>query len=188
METLSVVPLVGFSPISHIGHVIDLAQTLAVLPGNKVIGISKSSGPFDNDFRLRIFKRQMGKLADDISSFISMGVADTLSYHNYQGVPTTLNIVVGHDRISFGQRIKDCLTGGSFKEFPDNPFKEIIIHTPPHPRTHGLSGMKMRQAAWDREQEVFYKHLGPNFSFEESNDILEQVREAIVQGNLSIKR
>jgi hypothetical protein len=55
---VSVVPLVGFSPLSHMGHAQDLGGTLSSLPGNKHVGISAKADVFTPEERKAVLNKQ----------------------------------------------------------------------------------------------------------------------------------
>jgi len=186
---VSVVPLVGFSPLSHMGHAQDLGGTLSSLPGSKHVGISAKTDVFSPEERQSVLKKQWGS---DIKTEISNSGGATIA-NAFSAMPKVgkkvLHIVVGSDRRDFAEGLKKSLDAGKIKEMGDNKFDEIHIHTPENEdRSHGMSGTKMRQAAADNDIETFHKHLGPAFSREEAQSMMQKTKSAIDSGKLKIKR
>ena len=108
---VSAVPMVGFSPISHMGHVKDLFKdTLDKLPGEKHIGISGKSDAFEPEERKNILSRQLGNKKTKVH--IVSGAGETIR-RAYDSMPSTgrrvLHIVVGADRKSFAEGLKKSL-------------------------------------------------------------------------------
>jgi hypothetical protein len=186
---VSVVPLVGFSPLSHMGHAQDLGGTLLSLPGNKHVGISAKADVFTPEERKAVLNKQWGS---SIKAEVSNSGGATIA-NAFNSMPQTgkkvLHIVVGSDRLGFAEGLKKSLEAGKIKEMSDNKFDEIHIHTPKDEnRSHGMSGTRMRQAAIDNDIETFHNHLGPMFSREEAQDMMKKTKEAIDSGKLKVKR
>jgi hypothetical protein len=187
---VSVVPMVGFSPISHMGHQ-DLFKAMKNLPkGPRHIGISATSDAFSPEERKGILERQLGN--KNASVHVVKGAGETLR-RAYDSMPSTgrrvLHMVVGADRASFVEGLKRSLEAGKIKEMKDKKFDEILIHYPEDKeRTHGMSGTKMRAAANSGDEEEFHRHLGPMFSRDESNKIMGKVKSGIDSGKIALKR
>jgi hypothetical protein len=186
---VSVVPLVGFSPLSHMGHAHDLGGTLSNLPGSKHVGISAKSDVFTPEERKNVLNRQWGS---NVKAEVSNSGGATIA-NAFNSMPKTgkkvLHIVVGSDRLGFAEGLKNSLEAGKIKEMGDNNFDEIHIHTPKdEDRSHGMSGTNMRQAATNGDIETFHKHLGTMFSRQEAQDMMKKTKEAIDSGKLKVKR
>ena len=188
---VSVVPMVGFSPISHMGHVKDLFKgTLDKLPGKQHIGISAKSDAFSPEERKGILERQLGN--KNSSVHVVSGAGETVR-KAYDSMPSTgrrvLHMVVGADRASFAEGLKKSLEAGKIKEMEGNKFDEIHIHYPEDKeRTHGMSGTNMRAAANSGDEKEFHRHLGPMFSKDESSKIMGKVKSGIDSGKIALKR
>lgn len=186
----SVIPMVGFSPISHMGHAKDLGGSLEKLPGTKHIGISAKADAFSPEERKGILERQWGD--GKVNVHISSGAGEPIraAYDSMSGDgPKHLHILVGSDRKSFAEGLKRSLEAGKIKEMEGRKFDSITIHTPEDPdRSHGMSGTKMRLAAHEGNEEEFHRHLGPMFSREESNNIMSRIRDGISSGKIPLKR
>jgi len=185
----SVVPLVGFSPLSHMGHARDLGGILSNLPGSKHVGISAKSDVFSPEDRKDVLNRQWGS---NVKAEVSNSGGATIA-NAFNSMPKTgkkvLHIVVGSDRRAFAEGLMKSLHAGKIKEMGDNKFDEIHIHTPEDEgRSHGMSGTKMRQAASDGDIETFHKHLGSMFSRKEAQSMMDKTKTAIDSGQLKIKR
>lgn len=186
----AVIPLVSYTPASHMGHAIDLGGALKTLPGtSKHIGISAKSDLYTPEERKEIFQRQNGK---DITIHTVKGMGETIRAA-HDSLPKTgkkvLHILVGADRKSWGEGIKKSLEAGKVKEMGDNRFDEINVHTPEDEnRTHGMSGTKMRQAAADGNIKEFHRHLGPMFSKEEAEHHMKKIADGIKAGTVPLIR
>jgi hypothetical protein len=187
----SVVPFVGFSPISHMGHAKDLGGTLSKLPGTKHIGISSKADLFNPEERRDILRKQWGDKSDTFSHVVK-GAGETIR-KAHDSLPKhgrkILHLLVGSDRTELAAGLKKSLEQGKLKEMEGHHFDEIHIHTPENSnRSHGMSGTKMRQAAVDSNEDEFHKHLGPMFSRSHSNQIMNRVKNGIQSGAIKIKR
>ena len=185
----SVVPLVGFSPLSHMGHAQDLGNTLSSLPGSKHVGISAKTDVFSPEERKNVLKKQWGS---NINAEVNTSGGSTIA-NAFNSMPKTgkkvLHIVVGSDRRDFAEGLKKSLDAGKIKEMGDNKFDEVYIHTPKDEnRSHGMSGTKMRQSASDGDIETFHKHLGSMFSRKEAQSMMDRTKTAIDSSKLKIKR
>jgi len=187
----SVVPLVGFSPISHMGHAADLGSAMAKLPGKKHIGISSKADLFSPEERSNILKRQWGQ--KDITHHVTSSAGDVVA-KAYHSLPKTgkkeLHLLVGGDRAEWAHGLKKSLEAGKIKEMGDNKFDRIHVHTPEDTeRKHGMSGTAMRTAAASPTGlKQFHKHLGNMFSREEAINIKNKISSGIKSGKLTVKR
>jgi hypothetical protein len=186
----SVIPLVGFSPISHMGHAADLGSALNALPGTKHIGISKKADVFSPDERANILKKQWGKVDTNIHPVASAG--ETVK-KAFDSLPSTrrrvLHLLVGSDRASFAEGLKASLEAGKIKEMGNDRFDDIQIHYPKDvKRTHGMSGTNMRAAAVRGDRATFAKHLGPMFKGDEIDNVMSRVKSGIDSGAIKLKR
>jgi hypothetical protein len=186
----SVIPLVGFSPFSHMGHAADLGSKLKSMPGNKHIGISSKSDAFTPDERKNILKRQWD--SKDLNYHTTSSGGDTVA-RAHASLPAkgkkVLHILVGADRVDFAHGLKKSLEAGKIKEMEGKKFDEINIHTPDDSeRTHGMSGTKMRTAALSGDDKEFHKHLGKMFSRSEAQDLMSRTKSALTSGKIRVKR
>jgi hypothetical protein len=186
----SVVPMVGFSPISHMGHAKDLGGTLSKLPGTKHIGISSKADLFSPKERGDILKKQWGD--KETSAHVVAGAGETIR-KAHDSLPKhgkkVLHLLVGSDRKELATGLKKSLEQGKLKEMEGRHFDEIHLHTPEDSdRSHGMSGTKMRQAAADGNEDEFHKHVGKMFSRAESNNIMGRVKSGLSSGAIKVKR
>ena len=190
-HTTSIIPLMGVSPISHMGHAADLGAKLASLPGPRHVGLSAKTDVFTADERKHVMSRQWKDHAADMHVIKSGGEMVAKAYHSLPRTPgkKVLNIVVGHDRADFAEKLKKSVQEGRIKELmPHEKFHEINIHYPDGNRGHGMSGTKMRTAARDGDTKEFHRHLGPMFSEQEASDIMKRVKHGIDTGTVKVKR
>ncbi len=186
----SVIPLVGFSPISHMGHAMDLGGAMKKSPGKKWIGISSKADVFDPAERATILKRQWN--SPNINIHIGSSGGETIG-KAYKSLPKNgkkhLHIVVGADRVAFAEGLKRSLENGGIKEMDGNSWDSVQIHTPEDSeRSHGLSGTNMRLAATMGDKATFSKHLGPMFDENETINIMDRVKKSILTGKIKLKR
>jgi len=186
----SVIPMVGFSPISHMGHAKDLGASLKKLPGTKHIGISAKADAFKPEERKEILSRQWGDDNNHVHIVSGAGEAIRRAHDSMSGKgKKVLHILVGHDRAAFAQGLKKSLEEGKIKEMEGHKFDEIHIHHPEDSdRSHGMSGTNMRKAAHEGNSETFHKHLGSMFSRPESDKIMKKVKTGIESGQIPLKR
>ena len=176
MNSVTVVPLIGAYPITHMGHVYDLVDFISVFKGAKVIGVSQNNQLLDIRERAPIFRKQMGQFSKLMTIVSSPSAGFTFKVASISGAH--LNIVVGGDRINFAERLKMGLESGSIHEMGNKRFESITIHTPPDTsRKHGLSGTRMREAIKYDDFETFWMHLGLMFSEQEAREIFEKLRK-----------
>lgn len=186
----SVIPLVGFSPFSHMGHAADLGEKLKSMPGKKHIGISGKSDAFTPDERKSILSKQWQN--KDLNYHVTSSGGDTIA-RAHNSLPKTgkkvLHILVGADRLEMAHGLKKSLEAGKIKEMEGKKFHEIHIHTPDDAeRTHGMSGTKMRMAAVSGNVKEFHRHLGNMFSKDEAKDLMNKTKSAITSGKIRVKR
>lgn len=186
----SVIPLVGFSPISHMGHAHDLGGAMKKLPGKKHVGISQKADVFSPEERSHIMKKQWGQ--KDVNHHFTKSGGDTIG-HAYHSLPKDgkkhLHILVGGDRTEFAHGLKKSLEAGKIPEMNGHKWDSIHIHTPEDSdRKHGMSGTNLRTSAVNGDHEEFHRHLGHAFSKSEADSIREKVKGAILSKKLKIKR
>lgn len=186
----SVIPLVGYSPISHGGHAIDMGSALAKLPGQKHVGMSSKADVYSPEERSEIMKRQWQIPGIQTHSTNSGGDTIGRAFHN---LPKTgkkvLHLLVGHDRVGFAEGLKKSLEAGKIKEMDGHSWDEIHIHTPEDTnRSHGMSGTKMRTAVANNDFDEFHRHLGSMFSKDEAKQHFNRIKAALDSGQLKVKR
>lgn len=188
------IPLIG-SPITHMGHYYDLGKILESTDGIAVVGIqSKPFGDFDAYKRLEIIMRQWGKPNDVRFMFTSSAGATIAEAHRLIriGRTKTLNIVLGMDRQRFAQRLKSAVENNELPEMVNQDgilkFDNVKITHPPQDRVHGLSGTSMRQAAADKDLDIFKLHLGPMFAYTEARQLMMQIHTEINNGTIDVHR
>jgi len=186
----SVIPLTGFSPISHMGHALDLGAALKKLPGAKHIGVSNKADLYSGEERKDILSKQWKQ--SNLQTHLVKSGGETIA-NAYNALPKTgekhLNILVGHDRKDFAQGLKASLEAGKIKEMGDNRWTSITIHHPEDSdRSHGMSGTAMRTAAEKNDLEQFHKHLGPMFSSAEAKKHMEKFQTGLSSGQIKVKR
>jgi hypothetical protein len=185
----SVIPLVGFSPFSHMGHAKDLGGAMARLPGKKHIGISQKADLYSPEERSNILHKQWGQ---DITHHHAKSGGETIA-KAFHSLPKKgkkhLHILVGHDRAAMAQGLKKSLEAGKIKEMGDHKWDTITIHHPEDTgRSHGMSGTAMRTAADKGDLETFHKHLGPAFSKTQAKSHMQRIKKALDSGQLKVKR
>jgi hypothetical protein len=186
----TVVPLTGFSPISHMGHAHDLGSTVKKLPGTKHIGISSKSDVYSPEERAHILHKQWNQ--KDLHAHVVKSAGETIRAA-HDSLPAhgkkVLHLVVGHDRKDMAEGLKKSLEAGKIKEMHGKHFDEIHIHHPEDTeRSHGMSGTNMRTAALNGHLNTFHKHLGSMFSKEEAKKHMERIKSALQKGKLAVKR
>ena len=185
----SVVPLVGFSPFSHMGHAQDLGGALKKLPGKKHIGISSKAEAFSPEERGEILNRQWGK--GEQSVHVVKGAGETIR-RAYDSLPEGrrhLHILVGHDRKGFAESLKKALEADKIKEMEGKKFDSVHLHYPEDTdRSHGMSGTKMRRAASEGNLDEFHRHLGPSFTRSEAESTMKKVKDGIDSGKIKLVR
>lgn len=187
----SVIPMVGFSPISHMGHSHDLGAALSKLPGKKHVGMSAKADLFSPEERGHIMKRQWAEHGDVEHHIVKSG--GEMVAKAYHSLPKTgkkhLHILVGADRADMAHGLKKSLEAGKIKEMGEHKFDSITIHHPEDlDRKHGMSGTKMRTAAALGDHKTFSKHLGPMFDKKESLNIMNKVKSGLDSGQIKVKR
>lgn len=187
----SVIPLTGFSPISHMGHAMDLGTAMRKLPGTKHVGVSSKSDVYSATERKKILSKQWGgKKGGTVHVVHSAGETVRRAHDSLpEGGKKHLHILVGADRKEFAHGLKKSLEAGKIKEMEGRHFDSITVHHPDDAeRTHGMSGTKMREAAKKGDIETFHKHLGPMFSRKEAEHHMGKIKSALESGALKVKR
>lgn len=186
----SVIPLVGFSPISHMGHAHDLGGKMKNLPGKKFVGISQKADVFTPEERSGIMKKQWKQ--KDVNHHFTKSGGDTIghAFHTLpEGGKKHLHILVGADRVGMAEGLKKSLEAGKIPEMKGHKWDSIHIHTPnDEGRSHGMSGTKMRQSVVDGDHKTFRKHLGDSFTDEQAMKIHKRIHTALSSGNIKVKR
>jgi len=185
----SVIPLVGFSPISHMGHAADLGGKMKELPGTKHIGISGKSDVFSPEERSHILSKQWGD--DSVQHHIGAPAGEVIrrAHDSLPAGKKHLHLLVGGDRVDFAKNLKASLEANKIKEMEGKKIDKITIHTPDDvERKHGLSGTNMRNAAAKGDRKTFQKHLGNMFSEKETTSIMNKVKGGLESGAIKVKR
>lgn len=188
---VSVVPLAGFSPFSHMGHATDLGGTLKTLPGKKFVGISSKAEAFSPKERAGILERQWSHGGDTVHAHVISGMGEIIrkAHDSLPEGKKVLHLVGGADRKKFIEGIKSSLQKGTVKEMEGKSFDEIHTHYPEDEnRQHGMSGTKMRKAAHEGNLEEFHRHLGPMFSKKEAGTLMSKVKKGIDAGTIPLAR
>lgn len=188
----TVIPLVGFSPFSHMGHAVDLGSSMASLPkGKRVVGMSTKASEFTPEERSDILRRQWGKHVPDLEVHPSTSAGETIA-HAFKQLPEGkrhLHILIGADRKDFAEGLKQSLEANKIPEMEGQRFDSITIHHPEDiDRSHGMSGTKMRTAASTGDVEEFHKHIGPSFTRAEAIKLMGRVKSGIKSGKIKVKR
>lgn len=187
----SVIPMVGFSPISHMGHAKDLGSSLKNLPGHKHVGVSQKADLFDPKERQSILHKQW-QHGDETRFHATNSGGETVgkAFHELPAHGKKhLHILVGHDRKDFANGLKSSLEAGKVKEMNGHKWDSITVHHPEDTmRTHGMSGTKMRDAAGKDDIKTFHKHLGPMFKDQEAHRIMKKIGNAIKTKQIKVKR
>jgi hypothetical protein len=186
----SVIPLTGFSPISHMGHARDLGSAMKSLPGEKHVGISSKADLYSGDERSNILKKQWNQ--PNLKTHVVKSAGETIA-NAFHALPKTgkrvLHILVGHDRKDFAHGLKKSLEDGKIKEMGEHKWDEIHIHHPEDEnREHGMSGTNMRNAAQEGNLKVFHRHLGSSFSSAEAKEHMKKFQKGIASGAIKVKR
>jgi hypothetical protein len=186
----SVIPLTGFSPISHMGHAKDLGGAMAKLPGKKHLGVSAKSDVFDPSERASILHRQWNQ--KDLHTHVVKSAGETVA-NAFHSLPKNgkkhLHLLVGSDRKEFAEGLKKSLEAGKIKEMGEHKWDHIHIHYPEDgDRSHGMSGTKMRTAVANNDINEFHRHLGDSFSRDEAEKLHGRIKDAIDSGKLKVKR
>lgn len=186
----SVIPLTGFSPISHMGHAKDLGSTMKSLPGQHHVGISSKSDVYSDEERSNLLRKQWEQ--PNLRTHIVKSAGETIA-NAFHALPKTgkkvLHLLVGADRKNFAHGLKKSLEDGKIKEMGDHRWDEIHVHHPEDEnREHGMSGTKMRDAASRGDIGVFHQHLGSAFSAAEAKRHMKKVADALKSGQIKVKR
>ena len=186
----TVIPMVGFSPISHMGHAADLGGAISRLPGTRHLGISSKADVFTPTERKSILDRQWGDTGTTVHIVSGAGETVRRAHDSLpKGGRKVLHLLVGKDRESWAHGLKSSLEQGKVKEMEGRKFDEIHVHVPEDTeRTHGMSGTKMRNAAANDAADTFHDHLGPMFSRAESEKVRTRIKDAIQSGQIAVKR
>ena len=187
----TVMPMMGASPISHMGHATDIGGTIMRNPGTKHVGISQKADVFTPEERKSIMHRQWGH-PDDVHFHVVKSAGETLG-KAYKSLPEKgkkhLHIVVGADREAMGHQLKKSIEAGKIPEMEGGKFDKITVHTASADRAHGMSGTRMRQAANNNDLAEFHRHLGnPVFSKDFAQKAMKRVQTGLQTGKITLKR
>lgn len=190
MSSVTVIPLMGLSPHSHMGHRYDLGEKLATLPGPRLVGISGAPGILTLSERCSILEKQWAGI--NCLFFPTDSAGKTIAMANklcQDAKLKTLNILVGADRkVKQGLGLKKSLEAGKIKEMEGQFWDEINVITPDdEERTHGLSGTRMRQAIIDDDFATYLQHYG-KYDLNAESVYSLVLRPAAVSGELVVKR
>jgi len=188
----SVIPLMGASPISHMGHAHDLGGALRRLPGTKHVGISSKADLFSPEERKSILNRQWKDVGH--TTHVVKMAGETVR-KAYDSIPENtkrkeLHLLVGGDRKDFADGLKTALEAGKIKEMEGRKFDKIHVHFPEDTnRTHGMSGTKMRTSVSQDDFDTFHNHLGKDeFSKKEASSIFKKIKTGLSSGKVKVKR
>lgn len=180
----------GASPITHMGHHIDVVGSMEHgKPGKKFVGLSGKSDVFSDKEREGISNKQSGGKAEfKVEKSAGQTVARAVNSMKGSG-KKHLHLHFGHDRKEFAERLKSSIEAGKIPELEGHKPDAVHIHYPKdEDRSHGMSGTKLRTAAASGDHETFKKHLGPNFSDKESKSIMDRTRVGLMAGKIKVKR
>lgn len=192
-ETIDVAftPLVGFSPIPHMGHAIDLGGAFQRVTAHvKVLAISTKNAALTFDVTRRVLLRQWkSRGVDGVQVVPSASVNDTITLVKTRvgnRAIGTIYLIVGADRVGLAENIKKSILEGR----TELSAERVEIITPEDgSRTHGFSGTKMRAAAANGDFETFWAHVGRDtFSENEAKELMRRVAAAIESGVISLRR
>ena len=191
MKKFTVAPLVGFSPISHMGHVHDFSE---ITPKSTFtyIGVSPKPTVFTIHERLEIFERQSLSyrwMSNDLIAFSSNSMGESIARAAISFDRKDLVLIFGKDRQRDAEKLVKAINENRIKELKEMPLNSVTIeYTPSLGREMGFSGTNMRKAAAEGDFATFWHHLGHCFDLQEAREIMSRVKSAIDKGDLSIKR
>lgn len=180
----------GASPITHMGHHIDVVGSMEHgKPGKKFVGLSGKSDVFSDKEREAISNKQSGGKANfKVEKSAGQTVARAFNSMSGSG-KKHLHLHFGHDRKAFAERLKSSIEAGKIPELEGQVPHQVHIHYPSDEnRSHGMSGTNMRNAAVNNDHETFKKHLGPKFSDKEAKSIMDRTRVGLAAGKIKVKR
>ena len=189
-QYISVVPLIGACPHTHIGHAKDLGNALYNIVGKyKVIGLSAKSDLFTSQERKIILDRQLEHLGYyQINTQVFNTAGDTLRYahslvNRLQG-KKILHLVVGEDRKKWGNNLAQAIRD---EKIEGVVFDEVLVYVI-RGREHGLSGTNMRQAAQKRDLTAYHEHLGSCFSKGQAFQLMIKTHHGLLNKKIKVKR
>jgi hypothetical protein len=180
----------GASPITHMGHHIDVVGSMEKGPkGKRFVGLSGKSDVFSDNEREGISNKQSGGKAE-FKVERSAGQTVARAFNSMRGSGRrVLHLHFGHDRKDFAEGLKRSIENGKIPELNGEKPDAVHIHYPKDEnRSHGMSGTKMRTAVSTGDTETFKKHLGPNFSDKEAKGIMDRTRVGLMAGKIKVKR
>lgn len=163
------VTFLGAHPCTHMGHVIDIGESMMEIEGRKVIGLSSSSKELNSYTRIeKIAAKQFGP---EFEIYIVKNLGDLLKL---VWTPCTiLHLHFGWDRKDFVDRIIKSLNEDKFIELNGNRFFYHIKHFPNDDnRSHGFSGTNMRRAIIEGNLDLFHRHIGTETMNREEAEVL----------------
>lgn len=190
-----VVPMMGLSPVSHMGHRLDVYDHLMYKYRHDhwVIGIGSKNTIFTAAERQHVLIRQWS-FADYLPRTVHFvhvtSAGQTLAYAHGLSEPfghIDLTILVGDDRRKFGEGLKTSIKLHKIPELSGGVFDSIGVDVLP-PREHDFSGTRMRRAAGDGDMDTFLEHLGPNLDIDVARKIYHRTQDAVLCERLAINR
>ena len=182
------ISFMGASPITHMGHYIDVIEPMGNT-GLKFVGLSGKSDVFSDDEREQISNAQSGgSVQFKVEKTAGQTIGRAFKALKDAG-KKILHLHFGADRKQFAERLKDCIEAGKIPELEGQVPNKIYIHYPENEtRPHGFSGTRMRMAAMEGDFETFKHHLGSNFSYDDIIRIMTKTKFGIESGKIKLNR
>lgn len=189
LRAVNIVPKMGALPLSHMGHRYDLMPVLEQLGGlgtATYVNLAPNK-VFDVVEQQEVIAQQWGYPHINFTCFERVG--DLLYKICCEHIFDKLNIVVGQDRVRWGERIVHGIVNRTFKEYEsDLSNVKLNIVVPETYKLRGLSGTTMREAAMLGDFDCFRAHLGPMFNQDDTMYYFNKTREAVVDGIIPVRR
>ena len=182
---VNLVPKLSGYPVTHMGHVIDLCPLLGKMPGRKIIALSKHDC-MDNDFRRSLLLKQLkSRHYGSVDVILVDNVGEAI--HEATKYGTKINLVLGNDRADFAERVKNSILSNSFKEADCSKIDEVMISLSSNRDLHGMSGTKLREAAYNNDIDEFFDHIGV-LDFNQCVLLADDISNKITNGLIKVKR
>ena len=197
MIDITIAPMVGFYPHSHMGHAFDIGRAMDLHEGVKIVGISNKPSVFTFEERLEIVRRQFYMAGIRyIPTFVpvsSMGetikIAAASLFAADRERPSRLTLIYGADRERDAERFRAAILNGNIPEASVLNVKQVnISYTTGTGRAMGFSGTEMRTAAVNGQFEKYWAHLGHWASFEKANEYHDRIVQAYDRGEMILSR
>lgn len=197
MIDITIAPMVGFYPHSHMGHAFDIGRSMDLHEGVKIVGISNKLSVFTFEERLEIVRRQFYMAGIRyIPTFVpvsSMGetikIAASSLFANDRERPCRLTLIYGPDRQRDAERFRTAILDGKIPEASVLNVKEVnISYTMATGRAMGFSGTEMRTAAVHGQFEKYWAHLGHWAALEKAAEYHDRIVRAYDLGEMSLAR